>query len=134
MSLFLSVLINRFYCIHFNAIVLSNTASVGVLKSFLCVVTNQSLYLSLFAWNSIFYMSISIATPYCWAELLSILLLSRIKGTTDWTTYVLLKVLRPICMKHTAWGESRVINIAKVKAKCYICHETLIKTCILSYK
>ena len=29
-------------------------------------------------------------------------------------------------MKYTAQGESR--------AKCYICHETLTKSCILSYK
>ena len=37
-------------------------------------------------------------------------------------------------MKYTARGESRVANIAGGKAECYICHETLIKTCILSYK
>ena len=37
-------------------------------------------------------------------------------------------------MKYTAQDESRVANIARGKAKCYICHETLIKSCILSYK
>ena len=35
-------------------------------------------------------------------------------------------------MKYTAQDESRVANIAR--AECYICHETLIKSCILSYK
>ena len=35
-------------------------------------------------------------------------------------------------MKDTAQGESRVANIAQ--GECYICHETLIKSCILSYK
>ena len=33
-------------------------------------------------------------------------------------------------MKYTARGESRVANIARG----YICQETLIKSCILSYK
>ena len=47
---------------------------------------------------------------------------------------MLLKVLPPVCMKYTARGESRVANIAQGKAKCYICHETLTKSCILSYK
>ena len=37
-------------------------------------------------------------------------------------------------MKYTAQGESRVANIALGKAECYICHETLTKSCILSYK
>ena len=37
-------------------------------------------------------------------------------------------------MKYTARDESRVANIARDKAECYICHETLIKSCILSYK
>ena len=38
-------------------------------------------------------------------------------------------------MKYTAQGESRVANIAGDKAaKCYICHETLTNSCILSYK
>ena len=37
-------------------------------------------------------------------------------------------------MKYTAQGESQVANIARGKAKCYICHETLTKSCILSYK
>ena len=37
-------------------------------------------------------------------------------------------------MKYTAQGESRVANIAGGEAKCYICHETLTKSCILSYK
>ena len=37
-------------------------------------------------------------------------------------------------MKYTARGESRVANIARDEAKCYICHETLTKSCILSYK
>ena len=36
----------------------------------------------------------------------------------------------PVCMKYTARGESRVANIAQG----YICHETLINSCILSYK
>ena len=40
--------------------------------------------------------------------------------------YVLLKALLPVCMKYAARGESRVANIAR--------HETLIKSCILSYK
>ena len=42
-------------------------------------------------------------------------------------------------MKYTAQGESRVANIAcgkysRGEAECYICHETLTKSCILSYK
>ena len=45
--------------------------------------------------------------------------------------YVLLKALPPFCMKCTVRGESRVANIARGKAECYICHETLTKSCIL---
>ena len=37
-------------------------------------------------------------------------------------------------MKYTAQDESRVANAARGKAECYICHKTLIKSCILSYK
>ena len=37
-------------------------------------------------------------------------------------------------MKYTAQDESRVANIARGEAECYICHKTLIKSCILSYK
>ena len=37
-------------------------------------------------------------------------------------------------MKYTAWGESRVANIAWGEAECYIYHETLNNSCILSYK
>ena len=48
--------------------------------------------------------------------------------------YVLLKALPPVCMKYTARGESWVANIARGEAECYICHETLTKSCILSYK
>ena len=48
--------------------------------------------------------------------------------------YVLIKALPPVCMKYTARDESRVANIARGEAKCYICHKTLIKSCILSYK
>ena len=48
--------------------------------------------------------------------------------------YVLLKALPPVCMKYTVRGESRVANIARGEAECYICHETLTKSCILSYK
>ena len=48
--------------------------------------------------------------------------------------YVLLKALSLVCMKYTAPGDSRVTNIARGEAKCYICHETLTKSCILSYK
>ena len=47
---------------------------------------------------------------------------------------VLLKALLPVCMKYTARDESRVANIARGEAECYICHKTLIKSCILSYK
>ena len=47
---------------------------------------------------------------------------------------VLLKALPPVCMKYTAQGESQVANIAQAKPECYICHETLIKSCILSCK
>ena len=46
----------------------------------------------------------------------------------------LLKALLPVCMKYTAPDKSQVANIARGKAECYICHETLIKSCILSYK
>ena len=45
-----------------------------------------------------------------------------------------LKHCQQVCMKYTAQGESRVANIAQGKAECYICHETLTKNCILSYK
>ena len=48
--------------------------------------------------------------------------------------YVLLKALQLVCMKYTARDESQVANIARGEAECYICHETLIKSCILSYK
>ena len=48
--------------------------------------------------------------------------------------YVLLKALLPVCMKYTAPGESQVANTEEVKPECYICHKTLIKSCILSYK
>ena len=37
-------------------------------------------------------------------------------------------------MKYTAQGESRVAIIARGEAECYICHETLTKSSILSYK
>ena len=37
-------------------------------------------------------------------------------------------------MKYTARDDSRVLNIAQGEAVHYICHETLIKSCILSYK
>ena len=37
-------------------------------------------------------------------------------------------------MKYTAQDESQVANIAQGEAECYICHETLIKSCILTYK
>ena len=47
---------------------------------------------------------------------------------------VLLKALPPVCMKYTTRGESRVVNIAQGKAECYICHKTLTKSCIVSYK
>ena len=43
---------------------------------------------------------------------------------------LLLKALPPVCMKYTARDESRVANIARGEAECYICHETLIKSCI----
>ena len=46
-------------------------------------------------------------------------------------TYVLLKALLPVCMKYTARGESQVANIARDEAECYICHKTLIKSCII---
>ena len=45
--------------------------------------------------------------------------------------YVLLKALPPVCIKYMAQGESHVANIAQGEAKCYICHETLIKSCVL---
>ena len=48
--------------------------------------------------------------------------------------YVLLKALLPVCMKYTARDESRVANIARDEAEFYICHEAVIKSCILSYK
>ena len=35
--------------------------------------------------------------------------------------YVLLKALPPVCMKYTARNESRVANIARGEAECYIC-------------
>ena len=44
------------------------------------------------------------------------------------------KALLPVCMKYTAQDGSRVANVAQDKAKSYICHEILIKSCILSYK
>ena len=33
---------------------------------------------------------------------------------------IILKVLPPVCMKYTARGESRVANIARGEAECYI--------------
>ena len=33
-------------------------------------------------------------------------------------------------MKYTARDESRVANIARGEVECYICHKTLIKSCI----
>ena len=47
---------------------------------------------------------------------------------------ILYKALLPVCMKYTTQGESRVANIAQDEAECYICHETLTKSFILSYK
>ena len=44
--------------------------------------------------------------------------------------YVLLKALPPVCMKYTARSESRVANIVQAEVECYICHETLTKSCI----
>ena len=46
---------------------------------------------------------------------------------------VLLKALWPVCMKYTTQDESRVANIARGEAECYICHKTLIKSCKLSH-
>jgi len=46
----------------------------------------------------------------------------------------LLKALPPVCMKYTARDESQVANIARGEGQCYICHKTLIKSCIFSYK
>ena len=37
-------------------------------------------------------------------------------------------------LKYIAQGESQVTNIAQSKAECYICHASLTKSCILSYK
>ena len=37
-------------------------------------------------------------------------------------------------MKYTARGKSRVANIARGEAECYIYHEILTKNCTLSYK
>ena len=37
-------------------------------------------------------------------------------------------------MKYTALGESPEANIAQGEGECYICHQTLTKSCILSYK
>ena len=48
--------------------------------------------------------------------------------------YILLKALLPVCMKSTDQGESLVANVPEHKAMCYICHETVTKSCILSYK
>ena len=48
--------------------------------------------------------------------------------------YYVLKALPPVCMKYTARSESRVVNITQGQADRYICHETLTKNCILSYK
>ena len=47
-----------------------------------------------------------------------------------WFIIVLLKALPPVCMVYTAQGESQVANIARGEAECYICHETLTKSCI----
>ena len=44
------------------------------------------------------------------------------------------KHCRQFYIKYTARGESRVANIAQGEAECYICHKTLTKSCILSYK
>ena len=54
--------------------------------------------------------------------------------TSCYKHFVLLKALPPVCMKYTVRDESRVANKARGEAECYICHETLIKSCILSYK
>ena len=48
--------------------------------------------------------------------------------------YVSCKAQPPVCMKYTARGESQVANIARGKAECYIFHETLTKSYMLSYK
>ena len=37
-------------------------------------------------------------------------------------------------MKYTDRGENRVANIAQGETECYICHETLTKSCILHTK
>ena len=60
----------------------------------------------------------------------------NLKARDNHNYYVLLKALLPVRMKCTARDESRVANIARGETKCYIaiCHKTLIKSCILSYK
>ena len=47
---------------------------------------------------------------------------------------MLLKALPPVCIKYTARGESQVANIAQDKMECYICHDTLAISYIISYK
>ena len=37
-------------------------------------------------------------------------------------------------MKYTVRGESQVVNKAQGEAECYICQETLTKSCVFSYK
>ena len=41
-----------------------------------------------------------------------------------------LKTLPLVCIKYTALDESLVTNIALGFASCYICHSTLISSCI----
>ena len=55
---------------------------------------------------------------------------SQIDPTHTRIPYVLPKALLLVCMVYTVQGESQMANIAQGKAECYICHETLIKSCI----
>ena len=50
------------------------------------------------------------------------------------TLYVLLKAVLPVSMKYIAQGESQVANIVQGEAGCYICHETITKSCTFPTK
>ena len=60
------------------------------------------------------------------------LLVAKMK--TQQLHYMYYLVLLPVCMKYASWDESQVTNIAQDEAECYICHVTLTKSCICSYK
>ena len=59
---------------------------------------------------------------------------TKMSSNTAINKKALLEALPPICMRQTTRDESQMVNTAGGEAKCHVCHEILIKSCIFSYK